>query len=496
MQTFQYRVGVRYLLALLYSFLVSSVEIIAILHLIIGPRIHVAAALFVAMAVAIIGASVMAFTLSSDLEWYAAGTVPTPQQRSAAATLPFRHARMHAIIWVVIGVALIAVHHDAAANILVLVGICVIGAGAATGFMGFLLLQRVLRPVFDAALSGGTAPPPRRHQSVGTRLLVTWGLYSAIPLAGIAGIVLGAHFDWLIPSGAAIGAPVLILAAVGLVAGVRGMTLAARSVSDPLREVTGKMGRVGAGHYAARTRVYDSSEIGILQAGFNEMVAGLAERERMRELFGRHVGRDVAQHALERGGDFTGRVCETGVVFIDLAGSTALAASSAPDHVAAVLNSFFRIVVGIINEHGGYINKFAGDAALAIFGAPLPLADPAARALAAARSLHDALSEDSDMPDFGIGVTCGRVFAGNIGAEDRYEYTVIGDPVNEAARLSDLAKCRSGRILASATAVTQSGASEQIRWRTKEEVLLRGRKDLTTLAEPVTGTSSDLEESE
>jgi len=174
-------------------------------------------------------------------------------------------------------------------------------------------------------------------------------------------------------------------------------------------------------------------------------------------------------------------------VFIDLAGSTALAANSPPDHVAAVLNGFFRIVVGVIDRYGGYINKFEGDAALAIFGAPLSLDNPSAQALGAARALRAALTADRDMPDFGMGVTYGRMFAGNIGAEDRYEYTVIGDPVNEAARLSDLAKSKAGRLLASASAVSESGPDEAVYWRTGEDVLLRGRQQPTTLSEPADG---------
>jgi adenylate cyclase len=476
-------IGVRYLFGLLYSYLIASVEVIAILRLIAGARVHVMAALVVSMIGAIVGAGVMAATLSSTLAWYRCGATPTEEQRASASMLPFRHARLHGAIWVAVGIGLLAVHHDAGPQVLLLIGIAMIAVTVASGFMGFLLLQRLLRPVYAVALADA-AIVRRRRNRVGVRLLVTWGLCSAIPLVAIAAIVLGAHFQWLIPTSAAISWPVLILSGVGIAAGLRGMTLAARSVADPLREVTDRMGHVGAGQYEVRTPVYDSSEIGVLQVGFNEMVAGLAERERLRDLFGRHVGRDVAQHALQQGQDFTGRVCQTGVVFIDLAGSTALAATSPPDHVAAVLNAFFRIVVGIIDRYGGYINKFEGDAALAIFGAPLTLGNPCAQALGAARSLREALTADRDMPDFGIGVTYGPVFAGNIGAEDRYEYTVIGDPVNEAARLSDLAKSRAGRLLASAVTVFESGPDEAACWRTGEDVLLRGRQQPTTLAEP------------
>jgi adenylate cyclase len=476
-------IWVRYLFGLFYTYLVGSAEAILILRLVAGPRIHVIAALALSLAAAVVSCGLTAAGLSAALVWYRRGETPTAEQRASAPMLPFRLARVQGAVWLVVGVGLLALQHDAGPQVLWLIGICMAVVAVAGGFMNFLLLQRLLRPVYVVALADVTDLRRRRHR-VGVRLLVTWGLYSAIPLVAIAALVLGSRFGSLIPSGAAITTAVLVLAGIGIFGGLRGMTLAARSVADPLREVTERMGHVGAGQYEVRTPVYDSSEIGYLQIGFNDMVAGLAEREQLRDLFGRHVGRDVAQHALQQGQDFTGRVCEAGVVFIDLAGSTALAATSSPDRVAAILNAFFRIVVGVIGEYGGYINKFEGDAALAIFGAPLALGDPCTQALGAARALREALTADPEMPDFGIGVTYGSVFAGNIGAEDRYEYTVIGDPVNEAARLSDLAKSKASRLLASAVTVSMSAPDEATFWQTGEDVLLRGRHQSTTLAEP------------
>lgn len=477
-------IRIRYLVGLLYGNLIASVEVIAILRLIAGPRVHVLLALVVSMAGSIAGAGVMAGMLTSALSWYRRGADPTLQQQTTVALLPYKHARLHGAVWLAIGVGVMAVHHDDGLQVLSLIAIAIAIVVMASGLMGFLLLQRLLRPVYAIALAD-YALLLRRRNRVGVRLLVTWGVFSAIPLMAIAAIVVGVHFRFLSPTTAGVSAPVLILSGVGIAGGLRGMTLAARSVADPLRDVTERMGHVGAGQYEIRTPVYDGSEIGVLQVGFNEMVSGLAEREHLRDLFGRHVGRDVAQHALQQGQDFAGRVCEAGVVFIDLTGSTALAATSSPDHVAAVLNAFFRIVVGIIDQYGGYINKFEGDAALAIFGAPLSIGNPCGQALSAARSLREALTADSEMPDFGIGVTYGRVFAGNIGAEDRYEYTVIGDPVNEAARLSDLAKSKAGRLLASAVTVAESNPDEAAYWQTGEDVLLRGRHQPTTLAEPI-----------
>jgi class 3 adenylate cyclase len=145
--------------------------------------------------------------------------------------------------------------------------------------------------------------------------------------------------------------------------------------------------------------------------------------------------------------------------------------------VAAVLNDFFRIVVAQVDKREGLINKFQGDAALAVFGAPLPLADHATAALATARALSADLTA---LPvDFGIGVTAGSVFAGNIGGESRYEYTVIGDPVNEAARLADVAKALPARTATSEAALEAADPSERSRWRSHGTVLLRGRREVT-----------------
>jgi adenylate cyclase len=147
-----------------------------------------------------------------------------------------------------------------------------------------------------------------------------------------------------------------------------------------------------------------------------------------------------------------------------------------------VLNDFFRIVVDAVDEHGGLVNKFAGDAALAIFGVPLRAGEPSSAALATARTLGTQLRQ---LPvDFGVGVSAGRVFAGNIGAENRYEYTVIGDAVNEAARLADLAKTSDRRILCSAAAIDRADEAERDHWAACYSTVLRGRSEATHVSTP------------
>jgi class 3 adenylate cyclase len=163
-----------------------------------------------------------------------------------------------------------------------------------------------------------------------------------------------------------------------------------------------------------------------------------------------------------------------------------LASTQPAADVVNLLNDFFRVVVDTVNRHGGFVNKFQGDAALAIFGAPIEHPDASGAALAASRELHDELLNmlGYDM-EFGIGVSAGRAIAGHIGAQARFEYTVIGDPVNEAARLTELAKLEEGHVLASAIAVSGALDAEALCWDVGEIVELRGRAAPTQLARPL-----------
>jgi adenylate cyclase len=209
-----------------------------------------------------------------------------------------------------------------------------------------------------------------------------------------------------------------------------------------------------------------------------------SEQRRLRELFVRYVGEDVVSRALEHGGEMGGQERDVAVLFVDLVGSTALVGAQRPGEVVALLNEFFRIVVDVVNRHGGFVNKFEGDAALAVFGAPRSHQDGAGAALTAARELRDELVGALRCTGFGIGVSAGLAFAGDVGARERLEYTVIGDPVNEAARLSELAKSQVGRVVASERTVRTALDAEGLRWNIGELVELRGRTTATRVARP------------
>jgi adenylate cyclase len=214
------------------------------------------------------------------------------------------------------------------------------------------------------------------------------------------------------------------------------------------------------------------------------MVAGLRERERIQDLFGRHVGEEVARKALQSDVELGGELREVAVLFTDVIGSTALASNRGPEEVVDLLNAFFTVVVDVVSAHGGWVNKFEGDGALAVFGAPVEHDDPASAALAAARELAQRLRDQVEGIEAGTGVSAGEAVAGNVGEERRFEYTVIGDPVNEAARLTELAKERPERLLASAAILERASAAEAAHWQLDGTVHLRGRSAETRLALP------------
>ena len=164
-------------------------------------------------------------------------------------------------------------------------------------------------------------------------------------------------------------------------------------------------------------------------------------------------------------------------------GSTQLVSTLPPKEVVDLLNRFFAVIIEEVDRHRGMVNKFEGDATLAIFGAPVTLDNPDEDALAAARTIAERLIREVPECPAGIGVAAGQVVAGNVGANERFEYTVIGEPVNEAARLSELAKSRPGRrVLACADTVAGASESERRRWQIGETVTLRGYEHPTRLA--------------
>jgi adenylate cyclase len=408
----------------------------------------------------------------------------TKLARTRALRMPTYRTLISVTNWFLGGVVFVIASWPVASRSAPEIAIAIALGATATAIIGYLQAERVLRPVAVAALREGL-PENFRAPGVILRQVLTWMLGTGVPVLAIVLVVLASKFSILETSAEKATMPILILAVTALVVGFAGTVLVAMSIADPLRQLRWALGEVQRGNYNAHMQIYDASEVGLLQAGFNDMVRELSERQRLRDLFGRYVGEDVARRALERGTELGGQERDVAVLFVDLVGSTELASTRPPSAVVALLNEFFRVVVETVGRHGGFVNKFQGDAALAIFGAPIEHPDGAGAALAAARELHDELLPVLGSAEFGIGVSAGRAIAGHIGARARFEYTVIGDPVNEAARLTELAKSEEGHVLASAIAVSGALDAEALCWDVGEIVELRGRTAPTQLARPL-----------
>ena len=416
------------------------------------------------------------------LGWTIRGMAPDEEERELTLNLPWWLFWMQVSLWAFSCVVFFYANLDVSTRYALQMSTAVIISGLATAATSYLLCLRLFKSAVTRVLEL-SGPRQRSAAGVGERAVFTWALTTGVPMIGLILMVAfagesGVSLQQLALSGAVVGIGALL---TGLFATV----LFAKSVGEPLCELTDALSAIENGDLYVSVVVDDAGEIGQLQTGVNKMVHALREREQLRDLFGRHVGEDVARLALSQGVQLGGEEREAAALFVDVIGSTTYAATHPAAEVVAALNRFFEVVVRVVSEHGGLVNKFEGDAALCIFGAPLELDDPAASALAAARTMAVRLKEQVPELDAGIGVSHGLVIAGNIGSTERLEYTVIGDPVNEAARLTEQAKERPERVVASQRIVDRAEDGERARWKLLEPILLRGRLETTTLAVPV-----------
>jgi adenylate cyclase len=417
--------------------------------------------------------------------WLLEGRDPTPDELAASLSFPKRQAILEAAVWGSAIVPFTALNASFSPALGLYCAIEIALGGLTVVALTYLLSERMDRPVVARALERAKAAPPNATcPSVASRLTLAWIFGATVPLVSV--VLVGATALSDVPATRdEIGLAIVLLGGVGVLAGLLVIYVAGRTLTEPLTALRGALARVEGGDLAATVEVDDASEIGRLQSGFNSMVGGLRERDRLLDLFGRQVGEEVAREALERDGvELGGETRDAAVLFVDLIGSTQMATLLEPQDVVAELNSFFGIVVDCVTMHGGWVNKFEGDAALCVFGAPTSHPDAAGAALSSARLLRTRL--DRELPDVraAIGVSAGPVVAGNVGAAERYEYTVIGDPVNEAARLTEMAKTAPGRLLASDVALERAQPRERDRWRSGEAVVLRGRDRETVVATP------------
>jgi len=229
-----------------------------------------------------------------------------------------------------------------------------------------------------------------------------------------------------------------------------------KSINRPLDTLLKKMEQLASGDLTVKTTVLSDDEIGTLKHNFNVMVESLAERERLRETFGRFVSIEIAKHLMSSNQiDLGGEDIEATILFSDIRNFTAMSEKMTARQVVNFLNEYFSFIAEPIKQNKGVINKFIGDAVMALYIPHLGSTDHVTDAVKSAIGMREKLkqfNERKKMPvevGFGIGIHTGLLVAGNIGTTERLEYTVVGDTVNVASRIESENKTFKSDILIS-----------------------------------------------
>src|SRR3954453_8695077 len=334
------------------------------------------------------------------------------------------------------------------------------------------LLERVSCDVPDGADLGRATVPLR------WRLLV--GLPVINVITGVA--VVGLATDN--PSLRTLGVGVLAALGVAFTISLELSLLLLRSVVGPIHDLQSGTERVAAGDFSARVPVVGSDETGRLAASFNQIVAGLEERARLREAFGAFVDPGLAERVLEEGTELEGEEVEVTVLFVDIRDFTAFAERASAREVVAELNRFYDYVVPLLVHHGGHANKFVGDGLLGVFGAPDRLPDHADRGVAAALQIAQVVDEAYEGElRVGIGINSGTAVSGTIGGGGRVEFTVIGDTVNTAARVEEATR-ETGDVVLVTEATCRLLGHEHGGFVERRDVPLKGKSERVRLYAP------------
>lgn len=348
--------------------------------------------------------------------------------------------------------------------------------------LGFFLMERAMKPVFDdlASQLSDEVAPEATSLTLGRRLLAALPALNVITGVIVVGIADGGHagLDKL-------GAAVIVSVAVALTFTFGLSALLASSVTAPINRLSAATEKVGSGDLGTRVPVVASDETGALTRGFNRMVAGLQERERLREAFGTFVDPDLAERVAREGTDLRGEELEVSILFMDVRGFTSYAEQAPAADVVARLNELFELVVPIILRHGGHANKFIGDGLLAVFGAPERHVDHADRAVAAACEIAASVQQRYDGGlGVGVGVHSGPVVVGTVGGGGRLDFTVIGDTVNTAARVESATRSTGDDVLIT-DETRRRLRSDATQWDARPPIELKGKTERIGLLAPV-----------
>lgn len=224
--------------------------------------------------------------------------------------------------------------------------------------------------------------------------------------------------------------------------------LLAQSITKPILNIVTRVKRIEAGDFGQELKAKGSDEIVELASSINNMASGLAEKEKVRDLLGKVVSREIAEELLSKTIELGGEEKIVTVLFADIKGFTSLCENTAPEEVLTLLNNYLSTITQVIEDNHGVVDKYTGDSVMALFGAPISRGHDVENAMITALAIQEAMRElnekniEEGLVEIaaGVGVHTGLVVAGNLGSQNRLNYTVIGDSVNLSARLEGLTR--------------------------------------------------------
>jgi adenylate cyclase len=346
----------------------------------------------------------------------------------------------------------------------------------------FVLQRRVVPVLFP---DGGLSRVPGTFRiRIWTRLTAMFLAINFIPMVAFLNtsrLIVASSGQ---PAGSDAVLPTLIAsqAAVFTVVGIWITFLISSNLTRNLEEIIAVLKNVRQGRFDQKVHVTTNDEIGYTGDVINEMTKGLAERDFIKETFGKYVTAEIRDEILAGNLALDGEMREVTVLFADLRGFTPMVAQLPPRRVVGMLNTYFKEMAAAIRQHHGLVLQYIGDEIEAVFGAPLVRSDHADLALCSAIEMQTRLHQvNADLRrrgdpalQHGIGIHTGQVVAANIGSPERLSYTLVGDTVNLASRLQGLNKRFDTWLIASAD--TRRQAAGTYPWQDLPETAVKGRK--------------------
>ena len=311
-----------------------------------------------------------------------------------------------------------------------------------------------------AAARDAELQPMMVATAAGTQRRVSSGQHSYAligePLTGNAGsVAVALALDDVLTPFAHIQAALRIVGGGALLVGILLAVLIARGLARPVRALVRATEKVAQGDYDTRVPVTTRDELGRLAGAFNVMTHGLLLKDRYRGVLDKVVSRDIADELLKGEITLGGENRDVTMLFADIRGFTPLTRGMEPQRIIQIINEIMEQLSAAVESEGGVVDKYVGDELMALFGAPIAHSDDPQRAVRAALRMQQSVAEwynargDRIRVPVGVGINTGTVVAGNMGSQRRLNYTVLGEPVNLAARLCSAAE--PGQILISAS---------------------------------------------